>query len=178
MPGSRWPQGWQTGWVTWIYADMLGNPIQGEMRLSLSVNRAISEADHTTVMGGTIRVPMLDGVPSSTVAVKNNNGDWVVEVPLSDDPDISPRPITLLARESWAGGTTLRALVGAEHTFDNPLWLSGTLAAVEDQPGVVSALMWEVDSDIPQTPLEAEVGDYVFYVRQGTFTKIVETEEI
>lgn len=177
MPGSRWPANWQTGWVSWRYSDMVGTPIAGEMRLSLSAARAVSVGDHTTVMGGQIRVPLVDGMPSPTVAIKNNNGDWVVEVPLSDDPDIVPSPIFILARESWTGGSQLRALITTEHTFDNPLWLSGEIENVTNQPGVVLAKMWEVDSEFPEVPPEAVEGEYIFYIQQGTITKLVDIPE-
>jgi hypothetical protein len=146
------------------------------MELSLSVGRAVALEDHLTVMGGRIVVPLEEGSPSPTVAVQNSRGDWVVEVPLSDDPDILPSPIYILAKESWTGAT-IRKAVTADHTFENPLWISGTLKEVAEQPGVIPARLWEVDAAIPTLPVEAEPGDYIFYVRQGSITKLV-TDDI
>lgn len=173
MSGPLWPHDWQTGWVSWRFADMLGNPITGNMTLSLSVKRTVSPTTHITVYGGSLKIPLADGVPSGPRVVVNSEGVPCIEVPLNYDPEVQPIRTQLVATEDWSGQTHYRT-VTAEHTLDNPLWLSGNLASVARQPGVLMPTGWKVEFRADGPPPEAAVGEFVWYLDAGLITQITE----
>lgn len=178
MNGPAWPSDWNTGWVTWWYSDMVGQPVVGTMTLSLSVTRAVSRALRATVWGGNVIVPNSGlGRPSGPLVVVNSRGVPCIEVPLGNDPDVDPAAIQLLARESWSG-TLLRKTVTAQHTLEDPLWLSGDLQAVAAQPGVVGRVMWEISEPYVVPPPDAAVGDWLFYVNGPAAGLVTEIEEL
>jgi hypothetical protein len=170
MNGPVWPPEWQTGWVTFRYSDIKGNPVEGNVTITNSVPRAVGQVSKTTVYGGSVVVPLAFGVPSGPDAQENADGIMCIEFPIGTDPDVIPAEMQLVAVESFSRAT-IRKVLTAEHTLDNPLWLSGDLDAVAAQPGVIKATIWEVANENLGIPTEAAVGDYIFYVIPGKFTK-------
>lgn len=174
MDGPLWPPDWQTGWVSWRHINVLGEPINGTVDLSLAVIRTISPAYHTTVYGGSRTVTLVDGMPSGDFVTYNSNGTPCVEFPLSNDPDIVPSQVELVAVESWSGQRLHRLLTSA-HTLENPLWLSGDLASVVSQPGVIAISVWKQDTRDDGIPTEGRVRDWVLYRDTGLITEITST---
>ncbi|NQX36239.1 hypothetical protein [Herbiconiux sp. VKM Ac-2851] len=174
MPGSLWPPDWNTGWVTWRYANILGQPKQGKVRLSLAVGRAVSPEYETAIIGGVIEVTLVDGKPSGDFVQLNSAGVPCIEVPRGDDPDVVPNPIQIIADEVFSdgGGAVSRFVVSAEHTLNAPLWISGNLNSVSDQPGVVAQIVWYVPLEESGPPALAQVDDVVWYIDTGHITQI------
>jgi hypothetical protein len=171
MGGPGWPAEWQTGWVTGRYVDIEGNYLTGTITLSNKVSRAVATISKTAVIGGEIVVPLAFGVPSGVKAQENANGDMCIEFPISTDPDVVPAEMQLIAKEALLGangGTASSESVikylTAEHTLDNPLWLSGDLESVASQPGVVSAFAHFLDNSDTPIPTTAKAGDVVVYL--------------
>ncbi|HEY8591189.1 MAG TPA: hypothetical protein VIL55_16700 [Naasia sp.] len=167
MNGPLWPADWQTGWVTWRYADLLGRPIDVQypgatIDISLTVRRAVSLDTKTSVSGLPIPVPVVEGVPSGDLVVLNGAGVPCIEVPLSNDPDIEPTPLVIRFRESWTNRQRDR-LVLPEHTLESPLYITGDLDDVTDDPAVSSKLVYSVPLQASGPPPEAAVGDWVLY---------------
>lgn len=171
MAGPVWPAEWQTGWVTFRYSDINGNPpVDAKVTLTNSVTRAVATVSKTTVYGGFVEVPIVNGVPGGTRAQVNSFGEMCIEFPIGTDPDVIPEAMQLVAVESFSRAT-IRKVLTAEHTLENPLWLSGDLDAVAAQPGVIKTLLWEVANESLGIPTEAAIGDYIFYVIPGKFTR-------
>jgi len=170
MGGPSWPPEWQTGWVTFRYSDITGASPQGTVKLTNSVKRAVATTSKTTVYGGEINVPLSGGVPGGSVAQENLDGIMCIEFPIGTDPDVIPAEMQLLATESFTG-VTLRKVLTADHTLDNPLWLTDDLTSVAAQPGVVKATIWEVATESLGIPDEAAIGDYIFYLYPGKITR-------
>jgi hypothetical protein len=175
MNGPTWPPEWKTGWFTFRYSDIVGNSPTGNVVVSNSARRAVAKNSHTTVIGGSITVPVLNGVPGSSDAQENADGIMCVEFPIGTDPDVVPTAMQIVAQELFSGASapsaTIYATLTEEHTLDNPLWLTDDLTTVRGQAGVIEKKIWEVANENLGIPTAADVGDYIFYVIPGKFTK-------
>jgi hypothetical protein len=167
---DRRPADWSKGWFSGIWADAVGNAFNGTVTASLSVKRTASVATHTTVFGGKRVVDVVDGIPSGPYVTENAAGVPCVEFLTTDDPNIQPSNLQLVIEESWSGITYYRELL-AENTLDNPLWLTGDLMSIEQQPGVVLSRIWEVEAAPGNIPPEAAIGDWIAYSPSGVITK-------
>lgn len=169
MGGSElWPDDWSTGWVSGRWVDATGAPLTGTVELTLSVVRAASSSTRTTIVGGKRIFEVVDGVPAGPHAVTNSDGVPCVEFPVTNDPDIRPTDLQLVVKE-W-GGTYRRDLT-ADHTLENPLWLTGDLISIAAQPGVIRSTVWEVHAAPGNIPADAAVGDWIAYLPSGLVTK-------
>jgi hypothetical protein len=164
MQGSAWPPEWQTGWVTFRYSDIRGTPLTGTVTLTNSADRAVAQTSKTTVYKGEVTIPLVNGAPGGPDAQENSEGIMCIEFPIGDDPDIIPTEMQMLARESFSGNTVIRTKLTAEHTLDNPLWLSGSLDAVVAQAGVIQRLTYWVDLEASGVPAGAQVGDAIVFL--------------
>ena len=168
MGGPLWPSDWSTGWLSGRWVDAVGTPLTGVLTVSLSVARAASLATHTTIMGGERRITVTDGVPSGPFVTVNDAGDPCFEFPITTDPDIQPSDLQLIVK--FNGVVSRRQLTEA-HTLDNPLWLTGDLTSIADQPGVIRSSIWEVQGAPGNIPAEAAIGDWIAYFPSGQITK-------
>ena len=171
MAGPQWPAEWKTGWFTFRYSDIQGNSPTGNLIVSNSATRAVAKNSHTTVIGGSITVPILNGVPGSSDAQENVDGIMCVEFPIGTDPDVVPTEMQIVARETFVGGQSIYSTLTEEHTLDNPLWLTDDLTTVRGQAGVIEKKLWEVANENLGIPTQAAVGDHIFYVIPGKFTR-------
>jgi hypothetical protein len=179
MNGPGWPDEWPTAWVTGKWVDIEGNYLTGTVSLKNSVNRAVAQTSRTAVIGGVISFPLADGVPGGPRAQPNSDGIFCIEFPIGDDPDVIPTQMQVEAKENLsvpgttglASSATIRTVLTTEHTLDNPFWLTGDLVSVASQPGVIEKKIWEVANENLGIPAAAEVGDYIFYVIPGKFTR-------
>jgi hypothetical protein len=167
---DRRPADWGKGWFTGIWSDAVGKAITGTLTVSLSVPRTASAATKTTVFRGQRVVPIVDGVPSGEFAVLNAVNVPCVEFLTTDDPDIQPVNLQLVVTESWSGITYYRELSGS-NTIENPLWLTGDLTSIEQQPNVVLSRIWEVEAAPGNIPPQAAIGDWIAYSPSGVITK-------
>jgi hypothetical protein len=170
MNGPIWPPEWRTAWVTFRYSDITGESLVGTVTITNSVKRAVAKTSHTTVYGGSIVVPIENGVPSGPRAQINSAGVMCVEFPIGTDPDVIPAAMKIQCAESFSGQTIYNTLTEA-HTLDNPLWITDDLTTVKGQAGVIQTLLWEVANENLGIPTEASIGDYIFYVIPGKFTR-------
>ena len=168
MPGPLWPADWQTGWMSGRWVDAVGTPLTGVLTVSLSVNRAASLATHTTIVGGVRSIEVVAGVPSGPHITVNSAGVPCFEFPITTDPDIQPSDLQLIV--TFNDITSRRALTEA-HTLDSPLWLTGDLTSIAQQPGVIRSSIWEVQGAPGNIPAEAAVGDWIAYFPSGRLTK-------
>lgn len=178
MSGPGWPPEWPTAWVTGRWVDIQGNYLTGTITLKNSATRAVATISKTAVIGGQISFPVTDGVPGGAYAQANANGDMCIEFPIGTDPDVVPTEMQVNATEALKGvdGTaasnaTIRTVLTTEHTLDNPYWLTSDLTAVKAQTGVIEKKIWEVANENLGIPTDAAIGDYIFYVIPGKFTK-------
>ena len=160
MDGHLWPADWQTGWMSGRWVDAVGTPLTGVLTVSLSVARAASLATHTTIIGGERSVDVVGGVPSGPHVTVNDAGVPCFEFPITTDPDIQPSDLQLIV--TFNGITSRRALTEA-HTLDSPLWLTGDLTSIADQPGVVRSTTYTITAPPYEEPAEAKSGDLVVF---------------
>jgi hypothetical protein len=170
MDGEVWPPEWRAAWFTFRYSDIEGNSPKGNVTVTNSAKRAVSKPSHTTVYGGEIKVPIENGVPSGPKAHINSAGVMCVKFPIGNDPDVIPEAMQIVAKEDFSASTIYNTLT-AEHTLDNPLWITDDLTTVKGQAGVIQTLLWEVANENLGIPTEASIGDYIFYVIPGKFTR-------
>jgi hypothetical protein len=178
MAGPGWPPEWPTAWVTGKWTDIDGNYLTGDVTLTNSVNRAVATASRTAVIGGKIPFPLAFGVPSGPRAQENANGDMCIEFPIGTDPDVVPAEMQMIATENLKGAdgnpasnTIIRKVLTTEYTLDNPYSLTSDLTSVAAQAGVIRATIWEVANENLGIPVEAAIGDYIFYVIPGKITR-------
>ena len=97
-----------------------------------------------------------------------------IEVPIGSDPDILPLGIQLIVQERFAtaASSTFRVDVSADNTLDDPLWLTGTLDSLLAEPGYIPTLTWFVDLESSGAPVEAQIGDLVFFKDTGNLYRI------
>jgi hypothetical protein len=164
MGGAAWPPDWQTGWVTGRWSDIKGTSPLGGVRLTNSVQRAVARLSKTTVNGGFVEFPIANGVPGGPDAQENSDSIYCIEFPIGNDPDVVPAEMQLIAKENFAGGVELRKVLTAEHTLDNPLWLTDDLESVAAQPGVIQRFTWWIDLEASGVPATAQVGDAIVYI--------------
>jgi hypothetical protein len=163
MDGPAWPPEWQVGYATFKYSDITGASPIGDVRISSNTLRAVARISNTTVHGGFIDVPIANGAPSGPRVYENSQGIMCVKFPIGNDPDVVPSGMQLLAREPFSG-VTIRKNLTAEHTLENPLWLTDDLESVLEQPGVVQRLTYWVDLEASGVPAGAQVGDAIVYL--------------
>jgi hypothetical protein len=168
MGSGRWPADWSTGWFSGIWVDALGNPVTGTITVRLSAERSGSAATHTTVYKGERVVQIVDGIPASSFTA-NTAGVPCVEFPVTDDPNVQPVGMGLLITESWSGVTYRRDLHAA-NTLNSPLWLTGDVVSIADQPGVIQPTVLQVQGAPGNIPPEAGVGDWIAYFPSGLVT--------
>lgn len=78
--------------VTGKYIDFEGNPIEGQIRFTLS---------------GVLRNGIDDQIVApSSIVVPLNQGSFTVTLPATNDPDIVPNPFEYMVEESFPGGRT------------------------------------------------------------------------
>lgn len=94
------------------YVDFEGNPIQGQVRFSITQ---------------VLRNPTDDQlVAPSNVVVPLVNGSFTVTLPATNDPDVFPNPFTYTVEESFPNGRT--------YSIDVPYTASGTLDLADISP--------------------------------------------
>jgi hypothetical protein len=168
MAGPPWPPDWQTGWVSGRWTDITGAPLTGTLTVSMSVERAVSPATHTTIVGGKLTVDIVDGVPSGAKVIENADGVPCFEFPITSDADIQPSDLQLVIASP--SGPQRRYLT-ASNTLDNPLWITGDLTSIAAQPGVIRTTTWEVYAAPGNIPPEAAIGDWILYLPSGSLRK-------
>jgi hypothetical protein len=166
MGSGRWPSDWSTGWFSGIWVDAVGEPVTGTLTVSLSVKRTASAATKTTVFGGQRDVALVDGVPSGPFVTVNSADVPCIEFPTTDDPDIQPSDLQLVVFESWSKITYRRELL-AVNTLNNPLWLTGDLTSIEQQPGIIRSSVYTVTAAPYIQPAEAVIGDLVVFKKSN-----------
>lgn len=175
MDGPLWPSDWQTGWMSGRWVDAVGTPLTGVLTVSMSVNRAASLATHTTIIGGARNIDVVEGVPAGPFAVDNADGVPCFKFPITTDPDIQPSDLQLIVK--FDGVTTRRELTEA-HTLDNPLWLTGDLTSIEQQPGVILSRTYTVTAPPYVEPLDAKTGDLVVFKKSnGDLVEVFEVQK-
>ena len=167
MDGPLWPADWQTGWMSGRWVDAVGTPLTGVLTVSLSVARAASLATHTTIIGGVRSIDVVGGVPSGPHIIVNPAGVPCFEFPITTDPDIQPSGLQLVVTFN---DVTARRELTETHTLGNPLWLTGDLTSIAQQPGVIRPSIWEVQGAPGNIPAEAAVGDWIAYFPSGQLT--------
>jgi len=171
MDGPQWPAEWQTGWVTFRYSDITGAPLAGNVTITNSAKRAVAKNSHTTVYGGSIKVPLTNGVPGGVNSQENADGVLCIEFPIGNDPDVVPAEMQIVCAEDFSG-STIYATLTSDHTLDNPLWLTDDLTTVRGQAGVFSAFAHFLDTADTPIPSFAKVGDVVVYLDSDTYFQI------
>lgn len=88
------PSNWTTVPVRGRYLDSLGNPVVGRVTFTASPTRLTNAAELLSIVTRPISVT-LDGV-----------GRFTINLPATDDPDITPIDFTYQVREEFTGGNT------------------------------------------------------------------------
>lgn len=169
--GPFWPSNWKTGWIACRYVTIDGgfpkpnpNNQKALVHLSLVAGRGVTEGNDETVTPSVRTLELMDGQLYGVGAEQNSNGDWVIEFPVTDDPDVNPDNNRVQLVEDFEGGQTLQFNLPSTATFDNPLWPATDLDAVFIQPGVRSARIWEVDFEADGPPDAARTGEWVIFL--------------
>ena len=183
MGGTAWPPDWQTGWVTGRWSDIKGVSPLGGVRLTNSAQRAVARVSKTTVAGGAVEFAIESGRPGGPDAVMNDADIYCIEFPISTDPDVTPAEMQIHAKETFTNGVLIRKVLTAEHTLDNPLWLTDDLESVAEQVGVIQRLTYWVDAvlNVPlenQIPVGAQAGDAVIFIYPNGATSMVVIESL
>lgn len=142
------------------WVDAVGTPLTGTLKVSLSVNRAASLATHTTIIGGARSITVVDGVPAGPHVTVNTADVPCFDFPITTDADIQPSDLQLVVEFN---GVTARRELAEAHTLDNPLWLTGDLTSIADQPGVVRSTTYTITAPPYEEPAEAKSGDLVVF---------------
>lgn len=177
--GPFWPADWKTGWFGVKYTDYEGGPKAGHLLVSLLAARNVSEGTETTVVGTPVKVDLVDGKPYHPKATINDNGDWVMEWPTTDDPDILPELNKVQIVEVFDDGlgVTLQFDLVSADTFNDPAWPATDPTAVIIQPGVYLGSLWleAVDpgpGEWTTQPAYIRTGDGVIFENTGRIVRI------
>lgn len=98
--------------ITGTYMDFEGNPIEGQIRFSISQVLRNGTDDQM--------------VAPSAVVVPLSNGSFSATLPATNDPDIVPNPFTYTVEESFSGGRT--------YTISIPFDTAGSLDLADISP--------------------------------------------
>lgn len=175
--GPFWPSNWKTGWIACRYVTIDGTPTRGNIHLSLVAGRNVTEGDNETVTPSVRTLQLMDGQLYGVGAEQNSNGDWVIEFPVTDDPDVSPVGNRVRMVEDFPGGSILEFELPSTATFDNPWWPATDLTATIIQPGVYVGGLWRwpVDpgpGDWADKPSYMRTNDGVIFTDTGRITQI------
>jgi len=175
--GPFWPSNWKTGWIACRYVTVDGTPTKGSVHLSLVAGRGVTEGNDETVTPSVRTLQLMDGQLYGVGAEQNSNGDWVIEFPVTDDPDVSPTENRVRMVEDFEGGSILEFNLPSTATFDNPWWPATDLTATITQPGIRLGSLWLEPVDPltdtwPAQPSYIRTGDGVIFEDTGRLVRI------
>ena len=141
--------------ITGTYVDYEGNPIQGQIRFSISEVLRNGTDDQM--------------VAPSVVVIPLTNGSFSVTLPATNDPDVVPNPFLYEVEESFAGGRS--------YTISIPYTSAGSLDLADISPNpVIDTTYVQLIDQTTWNTLEANIDTLDTRINQTT-NKILASEK-
>jgi hypothetical protein len=133
--------------ITGTYVDYEGNPIQGQIRFSISEVLRNGTDDQM--------------VAPSVVVIPLTNGSFSVTLPATNDPDVVPNPFLYEVEESFAGGRS--------YTISIPYTSAGSLDLADISPNpVIDTTYVQLIDQTTWNTLEANIDTLDTNINQTT----------